>query len=236
MVTRLQVRSAGWTDLAVLKAEGDACMSFLASKFFPRAFNFFDLFEKDVAFAVDAAVLFKDLVSRGQFTDDTISKMAAIEHQADDAAHSIIDQLNKTFITPFDREDIYTLTKQLDDITDMINNIVKRLRVYGITGVDKNLVEFAVVIEQSVRAVAKAVGGLRHSKNSQGVFEACVEVNRLENVGDTMRDRALSQLFAGATDPITVIKWKDIYQDAETVLDVCEDVAHVVDSIMVKQA
>jgi uncharacterized protein Yka (UPF0111/DUF47 family) len=118
----------------------------------------------------------------------------------------------------------------------MINNILNRLRVYNIVAVDRNLVEFSVVIEQSVRAVARAVGGLRHIKNSQAVFEACVEINRLENVGDTMRDRALSELFVNAKDPIMVIKWKDIYQDAETVLDVCEDVAHVVDSIMVKQA
>jgi uncharacterized protein Yka (UPF0111/DUF47 family) len=144
--------------------------------------------------------------------------------------------LNKAFITPFDREDIHALAMELDDITDMINNIVRRLRVYDITGVDQNLVAFAAVIEQSVRAVARAVGGLRHVKNVQVVFDACVEVNRLENVGDAMRDRMLAELFATAKDPIAVIKWKDIYQDAETVLDVCEDVVHVVDSIMVKQA
>jgi predicted phosphate transport protein (TIGR00153 family) len=211
-------------------------MGFMAFKFFPKSFNFFDLFEKHVGYAVEAAALFKDIVSQGPISDDAMSKMVAIEHQADDVAHAIIDQLNKTFITPFDREDIHALTKQLDDITDMINNILNRLRVYNIVAVDRNLVEFSVVIEQSVRAVARAVGGLRHIKNSQAVFEACVEINRLENVGDTMRDRALSELFVNAKDPIMVIKWKDIYQDAETVLDVCEDVAHVVDSIMVKQA
>jgi predicted phosphate transport protein (TIGR00153 family) len=211
-------------------------MGFLAFKFFPKSFNFFDLFEKQVAYAVDAACLFKDIVARGHISDDAMSKMVAIEHQADDVTHSIIDQLNKTFITPFDREDIHSLTKQIDDIVDMINNILNRMRVYDLNKVDKNLVEFSVIIEQSVRAVAKAVGGLRHIKNGQAVFEACVEVNRLENVGDTMRDRVLSELFATAKDPIMVIKWKDIYQDAETVLDVCEDVAHVVDSIMVKQA
>jgi uncharacterized protein len=116
----------------------------------------------------------------------------------------------------------------------MIPDIVSRLRVYGITGVDPKLVEFAVVIEPSVRAVA--VGRLRHSKNAGVVFAACVEVNRLENVGDLMRDRALAALFATAQDPIRVIKWKDIYQDAETVLDVGEDVVDVIDSIMVKQA
>jgi uncharacterized protein Yka (UPF0111/DUF47 family) len=162
--------------------------------------------------------------------------MARIEHQGDEAAHAIIERLNKTFLTPFDRQDIHALTNQLDDITDMIHNITRRLRVYNIVGVNENLVEFATVIEQSVQAVARAVAGLRHVKNARVVFDACVEVNRLENVGDVMRDRVLAELFATAEDPILVIKWKDIYQDAETVLDVCEDVVHVIASIMVKQA
>jgi predicted phosphate transport protein (TIGR00153 family) len=205
-------------------------------RFFPKTFNFFDLFEKQVSHAVEAACLFKEIVSGGGISEDALSRMAAIEHQGDEVAHKIIDQLNKTFITPFDREDIHALASQLDDITDMVTNILNRLRVYNITVVDKNLVEFSVIIDQSVRAVARAIGGLRNHKDGQVVFEACVEVNRLENVGDTMRDHALSELFASARDPISVIKWKDIYQEAETVLDVCEDVAHVVDSIMVKQA
>ena len=205
-------------------------------RFFTNQFNFFDLFEEQVSHAVEAARFFQEVASQDRVSEEMLRRITEIEHQGDNAAHRIIEQLNKTFITPFDREDIHALTMELDDITDMIHNIVSRLRVYDITGVDKNLVEFAAVIEQSVRAVARAVGGLRHVKNARVVFDACVEVNRLENVGDVMRDRVLAELFATATDPILVIKWKDIYQDAETVLDVCEDVVHVVDSIMVKQA
>jgi predicted phosphate transport protein (TIGR00153 family) len=205
-------------------------------KFFPKEFNFFDLFEKQVSHAVEAARFFREVASKGEVTQDMLSKMEEIEHLGDDAAHTIIEQLNKTFITPFDREDIYALAKEIDDVIDMLNTIVSRLRIYHITGVDKNLVEFAAVIELSVHAMARAVAGLRHIKNIQYVFDACVEVNRLENVGDTMRDRVLEELLANEKDPIMVIKWKDIYQDAETVLDVCEDVAQVVDSIMVKQA
>ncbi len=185
---------------------------------------------------MDAARFFKQVVSTDGVNEDTLSKMGSIEHQADEVAHTIIEQLNKTFITPIDREDIHALTTELDDITDMLNTILSRMRIYNITGIDKNLVEFANVIEQSVDAVARAIGGLRHIKNTKVVFDACVEVNRLENVGDTMRDRMLMELFETEKDPITVIKLKDIYVDAETVLDVCEDVAHVVDSIMVKQA
>jgi predicted phosphate transport protein (TIGR00153 family) len=206
------------------------------SKFFPRDFNFFELFEKQISYAVDAARFFKEVVSHDGVNEDTLSKMSEIEHQADDVAHTIIEQLNKTFITPIDREDIHALTMEIDDIVDMLTTIVSRMRIYNITGVDKNLVEFADVIEQSVQAVARAIGGLRNIKNVKVVFDACVEVNRLENVGDTMRDKMLMELFANEKDTIAVIKWKDIYVDAETVLDVCEDVAHVVDSIMVKQA
>jgi predicted phosphate transport protein (TIGR00153 family) len=204
--------------------------------FFKRQFNFFDRFDEQVGHAVEAACFFKEVVTRNRVSDEMLSRMALIEHQGDNVAHTILAQLNKTFITPFDREDIHALVMGLDDVTDMIHNIVSRLHVYDITGVDKNLVEFAGVIDQSVQAVARAIGGLRHIKNVRVVFDACVEVNRLENVGDTMRDRVLTELFAGTTDPLIVLKWKDIYQDAETVLDVCEDVVHVVDSIMVKQA
>ena len=205
-------------------------------RFFTNQFNFFNLFEEQVHHALEAACFFKEVVAQGRVSEEMLRTMAQIEHQGDNVAHTIMEKLNKTFITPFDREDIHALAMELDDITDMINNIVTRLRVYNITGVNKNLVEFAAVIEQSVRAVASAVGGLRHTKNVRVVFDACVEVNRLENVGDVMRDRVLAELFATEKDPIVVIKWKDLYQEAETVLDVCEDVVHVVDSIMVKQA
>jgi predicted phosphate transport protein (TIGR00153 family) len=205
-------------------------------KFLPNEFNFFDLFEKQVSFAVDAARYFKELMLKGNFDEAAIKKMAAIEHQGDEVAHTIIEQLNKTFITPFDREDIHRLVKELDDVIDMINTIVSRLKIYKIIGVNKNLVEFASVIEESVSAVACAVKGMRNMKNSQAVSSSCVEINRLENVGDSMRDEMLAELFEREKDPIEVIKWKEIYQDAETILDICEDVAHVVDSILVKQA
>lgn len=205
-------------------------------KFLPKEFNFVDLFEKQVEYAINAASYFKEVISKGAMDEIALQKINDIEHQGDEAAHSIIENLNKTFITPFDREDIHTLAKQLDDITDMINTIANRLLVYKITRVDKNLIEFAVVIEQSVRAVACAVKGLHNMKHSKVVSDCCVEVNRLENVGDAMRDKVLGELFEKEKDPIAVIKWKEIYQDAETVLDICEDVAHVVESILVKQA
>lgn len=208
----------------------------MAFNFFPKEFNFFDLFETQVNCAVEAARYFKELVSKDGVNEAALSKMHQIEHQGDEAAHVIIKQLNQTFITPFDREDIYALTKELDDIVDMIYTIVSRLKVYKIEGVNKDLVEFASVIEQSVAGVSTAVKAMRNMKNPKIISDSCVEVNRLENVGDAMRDKVLGELFEKEKDPIMVIKLKEIYEDAETVLDICEDVVHVVESILVKQA
>ncbi len=204
-------------------------------RFLPREFNFFDLFDKQAELAIEAAVLFRELTTHDGLDAAAITRMEDIEHRGDTATHGIIEQLNKTFITPFDREDIHKLATELDDIIDVMNTIVGRRRLYKLMQADRNLAEFAVVIEQSVREVASAVKGLRKPKDLKSIMDSCVEVNRLENVGDSMRDRVLADLFETEKDPIAVIKWKEIYQDAETVLDVCEDVANVVESILVKQ-
>lgn len=205
-------------------------------RFLPKEFNFFDLFEKQAQYAVDAAECFKELVSKNVLDEASLKKMHDIEHQGDDVAHTILDSLNKTFITPFDREDIHALAKELDDITDMLYTIVNRMKVYKVEGANKNLTEFALVINESARAVLRAVSGLRDQKKSKDVSDACVEINRLENLGDTMRDNVLAELFETEKDTVKIIKLKEIYQDSETVLDICEDVAHVVQSILVKQA
>ncbi|MGE5307647.1 MAG: DUF47 domain-containing protein [Deltaproteobacteria bacterium] len=205
-------------------------------RFLPKEFNFFALFDKQVECAIDAAGLFKELVSKGPLDASALKRMEVIEHRGDEIAHQIIEHLNKTFLTPFDREDIHALTKELDDIIDMLNTIVSRLRIYKVPAGDKNMIAFAGMIQESVRSVSKAVHGLSSTKERKVIEDACVEINRLENVGDDTRDKALEELFEKTHDPITVIKLKEIYQDAETVLDICEDVTHVINAILLKQA
>lgn len=203
----------------------------------PKETNFFNLFDRQVECAATAAKYLKEVVVKSALDGVSLQKMRDIEHEGDQIAHEIIEYLDKTFITPFDREDIHALAMEIDDIIDMIYTIVNRLNVYKLDSVDPNLVEFAGVIEESVLGVACAVKGMRHRKQFKAVSEACIEVNRLENVGDSMRDKMLAELFEKhQNDPIHVIKWKEVYQDAETVLDICEDVAHVVESILVKHA
>jgi hypothetical protein len=203
---------------------------------FPKKVDFFALFEKQAACAVEAARYFKATVTSGNIGETEVETIHAIEQRGDDAAHAIINQLNATFITPFDREDIHQLAIELDDICDMLYTIVSRLKVYKISGVNPNLVKFADVIEESVLAVEKAIKGMHDLKHLNAVAETCMEINRLENIGDAMRDDMLTDLFDNEKDFIAVIKWKEIYQEAETVLDICEDVAHLVQSLLLKQA
>ena len=203
----------------------------------PKETSFFDLFDKQADYAIQAAAHFLKIVADYKIDENEVRIMKDIEHLGDEVSHQIMDRLNNTFITPFDREDIHDLAKELDDIIDMLYTITKRLRVYKILSMERNLTEFARVIEMSVKGVSQAVKGLRDMKQSKEILKACIEVNNLENLGDRMRDDMLGELFEKyAKDPVAVIKWKDIYQDAETVLDVCEDVVHVVEAILVKHA
>ena len=204
--------------------------------FFPKDVNFFELFEKQALYNVQAAEAFRIAVSGGTLDMEALSKVVKLEAEADQAAHAVIMHLNKSFITPFDREDIHSLTKALDDIIDMMNTISNRLQVYKITDVKKNLVEFALVMEASAKAIDTAVKGLKDMKNYDLVMASCMEISRLENISDSMRDTALAGLFENEKDPVVVIKWKELYEEAETVMDICADAAHVVESIMIKQA
>ncbi len=202
----------------------------------PKEFQFFVLFDKQASWAVEAAKFFKELAMSGKFDDEGIQRMHDIEHKCDDVTHEIIHSLNKTFITPFDREDIHALAHEMDSIVDIIHTMAKRMRLYKLQVVNQELIQFAEIIEKSVGALARAINAMREMKSSQVVLENCIEINRLENVGDQLRDMVIGKLFDNEHDPVSIIKWKEIYQDAETVLDQCEDVANVVESILVKQA
>lgn len=212
-------------------------LSFFPKSLLPQTFDFFALLDKQADFAVQAATEFTRLIKDFDVNAEEVHTMKEIEHQGDQVALQVMDQLNKTFITPFDREDIHALSKEIDHIIDMIYTITNRLKVYKVLSTDRNMAEFSRVIELAVTGVAKAVKGLRDTKNYKDVLKACVEVNNLETLSDKMRDDMLGEMFQKyANDPISVIKWKEIYQDAETVLDVCEDVVHIIESIIVKQA
>jgi uncharacterized protein len=201
----------------------------------PKETKFFDLFDKQAHLVVKASGIFKELTEKADYNDECMQKMKESEHECDDIAHEIIEKLNRTFITPFDREDIYSLAHEIDDVVDMLHTIINRLRVYQLNRVDKNLNAFTILIVDSINNLAKALNGLRNQANYGDIKKYCIEVHRLENEGDQLRDEVIKNLFDESKDPIFIMKWKEIYEESETVLDICEDVANVIGSILVKQ-
>jgi hypothetical protein len=202
----------------------------------PKEVQFFDLFDKQAAVINNAAKCFKELATGGNFDDAGVERMKDIEHQCDEITHDIIDKLNRCFITPFDREDIYELAHELDDLVDMLYSVSKRMRLYKVGGIRPELVKFSELIEQSVGCLGKALNGLRNSKHHKPILVCCIEINRLENEGDHLRDHVIGELFEKEKDAMTVIKLKEIFEGVETCLDIIEDTGNIIESILVKNA
>ena len=203
--------------------------------FMPKETKFFDLFDRQIDNVVKGAKLFREIISSPAVTADNIDKMHAIEHEGDEINHRIVDKLNESFITPFDREDILDLSNSTDNIIDGIYMIAKRYYLYKLLTPGEYSHKFSDLIEQSVLALQKVVHGLKHKKHSKEVMEQCVEINRLENMADILRDEAISSLLNDENaNPIVVIKKKEMYETCEYVTDMCEHVANIVESILVK--
>jgi len=158
-----------------------------------------------------------------------------VEHKGDAITHSIIQKLNKTFITPLDREDIYSLASKLDDILDLIDASAQRFIMYNVDHATPEAKSLAFLILQGCQAVDKAVGKLGNKANEQ-IFECCVEINAIENEADRVSREAISRLFDEEKDPIALLKWKEIYETLEKATDKCEDAANILESVVVKNA
>jgi len=197
--------------------------------------KFFDLLDQQSDNLKRAATLFKELSQKGAFDEAGVKAMRELEHEGDTFSHEITDALNRTFITPLDREDIFALAHELDDIVDYINSVTSRMKLYKLQS-SPELLQFAVLFEDSIANVSKAVSGLREISRPRRILDYCIEVNRLENAGDQLKEAAIEKLFAEVSDPIQIIKWKEIYEVSEVILDKCEHVAKIVESIVVKQS
>ena len=205
-------------------------------RFIPREEKFFDLFEAQAAHNVQAAHIFKDLIAQWSLESPLLQKLQDIEHEADITTHEVYDRLNRTFITPFDREDIHELASELDDIVDLVQSVSIRMKIYRIDRSDAPLLNLAEILLNATENIQKAVAELRRPEKQRRVLDYCIEINRLENAGDKALEEALSHLFNGRPEPLEVIKWKEIYEGIETAIDKCEDVANVFESILVKSS
>ncbi len=208
----------------------------MAFRLIPREEKFFDLFEAQAAHNVEAAKLFREMAVSWSRERSRFDRLRDIEHEADITCHEIYDKLNRTFVTPFDREDIRELASELDTVVDLIESVGQRMYLYQIAAAHEDLARLTDILYQCAQTLHKAVCELRDPAKSRRVLDYCIEVNRLENAGDHALGTAIGKLFQGRPDPLEVIKWKEIYETVEQSIDKCEDVAHTLETILVKQA
>jgi len=199
----------------------------------PQDKAFFDLFDEMAKTVVSAADLLVEFVENFENVKEQCHRMKQLEHRGDDITHQIYEQLNQTFITPLEPEEISRLASAMDDILDYIDGSTQQMYSYGITETDDSMVQLAKLIQLSVIEIEKAIAGIRSIKDPGLIEERCIEVNRLENIADTVLGHAIMDLFK-TNDAITIIKLKDIYENLEVATDKCEDVANVLSDIAIR--
>jgi predicted phosphate transport protein (TIGR00153 family) len=201
--------------------------------FIPRERRFYDLFEQQAATIVRSAGLLERALADVANLAMCQREIKALEHQGDEITHEIVSTLNRTFVTPFDHEDIYALASGLDDILDYIEEVADTANLYRITTIPEPARELTRLLTLAVAQLEQAIGKLESGK---GIDEHSAEVHRLEDVGDSTSRRAIAELFSDQYPLIEVIKLKDLYGLLEDALDRCETVANVLEGIATKNA
>ncbi|MBU0698545.1 MAG: DUF47 family protein [Proteobacteria bacterium] len=205
-------------------------------KFLPTEHRFFDLFEQQAAVIVRGLKLFEVLIKEYSRRRELTKQIKDAENEADAVAHQIYRLLNNTFITPFDREDIQMLANRMDDVLDLVEKASARMEIYDLPAPPDNIGAMLAILQKAFDRLSLAVGMLRDWKHRQLVLQICVEVNSLENQGDTLLRASLERLFKESSDPFYVIKAKEIYESLEDAIDRCEDLANIIETIIIKNA
>jgi uncharacterized protein Yka (UPF0111/DUF47 family) len=200
----------------------------------PQELVFFDLFEKSASIAqrgskelLELLVHFDDLPERAKRVKD-------IEHEGDEVTHELIERLNRTFITPIDREDIHELAVRLDDIVDLIDTAVNRLVLYKVKEPIEDARHLARCLVHATGIIVEMMPLMRNMKHADRTRQLCRDVHTQENEADRIEQHALAALFDGGHEPLYVLKWKNIIEDLEASTDRCEDVANVIEGIVLK--
>ena len=207
----------------------------MAFRLIPKDESFFDLFEQAADRLVTAAGVLVEATGRSETLAENAKRLERLEHDADQLTHELVEKVNRTFITPFDREDIYSLATELDDVMDLMEATTERFILFKVQQVLPQAQEIAKVIQQQTQELQRVMPQLRRLKRDS-IMPHCVEINRLENVGDRLLRDAMASLFDGRYDPLTVIKWRELYELMEQATDKCEDVANTIEGIVLKNA
>jgi predicted phosphate transport protein (TIGR00153 family) len=202
----------------------------------PREKKFFALFEQGTQNAVKIAQQLKDMVRIWENVKERVGVINDLEHQGDAITHQIFDQLHRSIITPFDREDIALLAHSLDDVADFIHAAADAMLLYKVERPTNKAKELADIVVQAVAEVERAVSEMHDRIGRKHLLERCIEINRLENVGDSVYRSAMAELFDDSADYASLIKWREIYNHMESVIDRCEDIANILEGVAIKYA
>jgi predicted phosphate transport protein (TIGR00153 family) len=202
---------------------------------FPRKIDFFEIFDRAAANVAKASALLVDLLNDFTDVERKAMEIHELEQEGDMLTHDIMRRLNQTFITPIDREDIHALASRIDDILDLIWGTADRITVYDIQEPTRAVVHLATELNTTARVIQKAIKELR-AKDYAHVQEHCIEINRMENLIDRIFRDSIGSLFNDFDDSKMIIKWKDLYEHLEEAADRCEDVANILESIVLKHA
>ena len=202
-------------------------------RFRPVDAVFYDLFTQSADHLVTGAELLAQMLSEGAAAAAVATAMREAEHAADETTHEIVRRVNSTFVTPFDREDIYALASGLDDVMDKMNEVVDMVLLYEVTFLPAELTGQVQVLQRCAELTSAAMPALRSMKSLE---EFWIEINRLENAGDRNHRRILARLFSGEHQTIEVLKLKDIVESLEDAIDCFETVANIVEQIAVKES
>jgi len=202
----------------------------------PRDKKFAVLFEQSAHNAVKIAHQLKDMVCTWENVEERLAIITDLEHEGDAATHQIMAELHRSFITPFDREDIALLAHSLDEVTDYIHSSADMMILYKVGQPTERARQLADIIVQTAAEVEKAVSEVHDHIDREKLLKRCMEINRLENEGDSIYRSALADLFSDSTDTASLIKWREIYEHMETAIDRCEDIANVLEGVALKYA
>ncbi|MBA2716070.1 MAG: DUF47 domain-containing protein [Propionibacteriales bacterium] len=202
-------------------------------RFRPVDTTFYDLFSESANNLVSGAALLAQMLPKGSDRRELAGLMREAEHRADETTHAIVRRVNTTFVTPFDREDIYRLAAGLDDVMDFMEEAVDLVNLYEVTELPPECANQVQVLQRSAELTAEAMPRLRTMRDLE---EYWIEINRLENAGDKAYRRILAALFSGSYDALTVLKLKDVVDSLESAIDAFESVANTVEQIAVKES
>jgi predicted phosphate transport protein (TIGR00153 family) len=197
---------------------------------------FYDLFDGTMEKALEAANALVDLLEDYTDVETKIAHLKDIEHECDLHVHKVLKALNASFVTPIDREDIYMVAKEMDNIVDTIEEVANRFVLFHVTTIREEAKVMSKLIVECVFELKCLVNELRVMKRSKILKDKIIEVNRIENVGDVVYRNAIKGLFEKETNAIELIKWKQIYELMENSLDSCEDVANIIEGVIMKHA